>query len=92
MNQLKIRQDATIHKLNIEGDKLEAVQRVLNANVTEGVKKRVIKEITGYSGCCICGTIPTLEVRYPVPEGGATKIERYCESCIAKLYEREQVL
>jgi hypothetical protein len=92
MNQLKIRQDATIHQLNIESEKLEAVQKVMNSNVTERVKKQIIKDITGYPGCCICGKVPTLEARYPVPEGGATKIERYCQSCITKLYEREQVL
>jgi hypothetical protein len=92
MNQLKIRQDATIHQLFIEKDKLETLQKVMSANVTDGVKKRVIKEITGHSGCCICAGIATLEVRYPVPEGGAVRLERYCESCITKLYEREQVL
>jgi hypothetical protein len=51
-----------------------------------------MREITGHSGCWICGGIATLEVRYPVKDGGATQIERYCEGCIKKLYEREQVL
>ena len=64
----------------------------MSSNVTEGVKKRIIKEMTGHSGCWSCGGIPTLEVTYPVKDGGATQIERYCEDCIKKLYEREQVL
>lgn len=89
--QLRIRQDASIHQINLESDKLEALQKVVDANVSEGVKKRIII-VTGHTRCWSCSGIPTLEVRYPVKDGGATKIERYCEPCIRKLYEREQVL
>jgi hypothetical protein len=90
--QLRIREKATIHETPIEPDKLEALQKIINANVTADVKKRIIKQLTGHSGCWSCGGIPTLEVRYPVRDGGATKIERYCQDCIKKLYEREPVL
>ena len=90
--QLRIRQDATVHKLEMESDKLEALQKVMSSNVTDAVKKRVIKEMTGHSGCWGCSGIATLEVRYPVKDGGATQIERWCENCIKKLYEREPVL
>jgi hypothetical protein len=89
---LRIRQDATIHQLDIEKEKLEALKRIVNADIPTYTKKRIIKEMTGYTGCWACEGIPTLEVRYPVKDGGATKIERYCEDCIKKLYEREQVL
>jgi hypothetical protein len=90
--QPRIIDNATIHETPIEPDKLEAIQKIMNAIVTHSVEKRVIKELTGRSTCFGCDGIPTLEVRYPVKDGGATKIERYCEACIKKLYEREPVL
>jgi hypothetical protein len=37
--QLRIRQDASIHQINLESDKLEALQKVVDANVSDGVKK-----------------------------------------------------
>lgn len=89
---IRIRQDATIHELNLESDKLEALQKVVSANITESSKKRIIKHITGETPCFSCGGIPTLEVRYPVKDGGATNIERYCKSCVSKVFAREQVL
>ncbi len=64
----------------------------MSSNVTDAVKKRVIKEMTGHSGCWSCGGIAMIEVTYPVKDGGATLREWYCENCIKKLYEREQVI
>jgi hypothetical protein len=48
--------------------------------------------MTGHSGCWSCGGIAMIEVTYPVKDGGATLREWYCENCIKKLYEREQVI
>ena len=36
---LRIRQDATIHQLDIEKEKLKALQKVVKANIPEFTKK-----------------------------------------------------
>jgi hypothetical protein len=79
--------------LKIPKEKLEVLQKVVSSSqTTDDIKKMMIKKSAEVSPCCVCGGLPSLEVRYPVPDGGATRIERYCESCIQKVYEREQVL
>ena len=89
---LRIRNDATIKQLNIPKDKLEALDKIISSNVTDGTKQQIIKKLTGTSPCNVCGIYATLEVSYPVPDGGATRIEHYCSKCIEKVYAREQVL
>ncbi len=88
-NMLRLRNDATVRQLDIDKDKLEVIQKVMSARLASSSKRNIIRKLTEDSPCCVCGGIPTLEVSYPVPDGGTTRIERYCESCIQKVYERE---
>jgi hypothetical protein len=65
------------------------MQKILKSNVTEPVKGKIIKQLSG-GVCFICRGIPTHEVLYDVYK--ATKIERYCDNCVKTVYEREAVL
>jgi hypothetical protein len=83
---LRIRNDATVKQLNIPKDKLEVLDRIISSNVTDKTKQQIIRKLTGTSPCSVCATYATLEVSYPVLEGGATRIEHYCSKCIEKVY------
>ena len=85
---LRIRENATIHRLEIPDTKLEKLQKILDTNPPEYVKRKSIKDLTEGSPCCSCDGIPTVEVRFPATDGGATIFERYCEDCAKKIYHR----
>ena len=84
--QIRIRPDnGTIRELNIPKEKLEVLQKVVSSpQITEEVKKIMIKKFAGVSPCCVCGLIPSLEVIYDFD--GASRIERYCESCANRIF------
>ena len=54
-----------------------------------GLKTVQLKKLVG-SWCVVCGAIPTQIASYDY--NGATKIERYCDSCVEKQFAREQVV
>ncbi len=86
-----MRDNATVKELNIPKDVLEVLQKIQDSKtIMDETKDRMIKKLTSGSQCCICRGIPTHEVIYRLE--GATQMERYCEPCIKKVYEREQVL
>ena len=90
---LRIRDNSTVQELNIPKDKLEVLQKIVSSNnIKDITKQNMIRKLTDGSPCCVCRGIPSLKVSYPVPDGGATLIERYCEDCIKKVYQREAVL
>lgn len=90
-NQLRIRPDGTIRELNIPKDLLQKLQKVISSpQTTDGVKRKMIREFLGVSPCCICGLIPSLEVVYDAD--GASRIERYCETCANRVFSRNAVL
>lgn len=82
---LSIRTDATVKQLNIPKDKLEVLDKIISSNVTDRTKQQIIRKLTGVSPCNVCSSYATLEVSYPVPDGGATRIEHYCSKCIEKV-------
>jgi hypothetical protein len=88
---LRIRdKEATIRQLDLPKGTLDKLQQLVSSNVAEDVKKFAIKKLTGGNPCCVCGGIPFYQVLYDVEN--ATRIERYCQNCIKKLYAREQAL
>ncbi len=89
---LRIRPDnGTIRELNIPKDTLEELQKVVSSRqATDDIKKLMIKKFTKVSPCCICGGIPSLEVVYDAD--GASRVERYCESCANRVFTRNAVL
>ena len=92
MSTLRIRPDnGTIRELNIPKDKLEELQKILSSRkATDDIKKMKIKELAKVSACCVCAGIPSLEVLYDCE--GATKVERYCESCANRVFSRNTIL
>ena len=85
---LRIRdKEATIKQLEFPKDIVDKLTKLVTSNVTEDVKKFAIKKLRGGSPCCVCGGIPFYQVLYDV--GNATRIERYCQNCIKKLYAKE---
>lgn len=87
-NQLRIRNNGTVKRIKVTPEKLEHLKDVLKTPIPEWRKEAVMKDITGV--CCVCRNIPSMQVSYDM--NGATKIEKYCDSCIQKVYAREQVL
>jgi hypothetical protein len=89
---LRIRPDnGTIRELNIPKDTLEELQKVVSSRqATDDIKKLMIKKFTKVSPCCVCGGIPLLEVVYDAD--GASRVERYCESCANRVFSRNAVL
>jgi hypothetical protein len=89
---LRIRPDnGTIRELNIPKDTLEELQKIVSSRqATDDIKKLMIKKFTKVSPCCVCGGIPSLEVIYDAD--GASRIERYCESCANRVFSRNAVL
>ncbi|HEY7109465.1 MAG TPA: hypothetical protein VH415_08570 [Nitrososphaeraceae archaeon] len=92
--ELRIRKNkGTIQNIKITSDKLEVIHKILKSNVSQVVKESVLKKLAG-GDCSICGGIPTKMVTFDVSDDkqGATRLEKYCDSCIEKVYEREPVL
>jgi carbamate kinase len=89
---LRIRPDnATIRELNIPKEDLEELQKIVSSpRTTDDIKKIMIKKLAKASPCCVCGGIPSLEVVYDCD--GASRVERYCESCANRVFTRNAVL
>jgi carbamate kinase len=89
---LRIRpENGTIRELNIPKENLEELQRIVSSpKTTDDIKKLMIKKFAKASPCCICGGIPSCEVVYDAD--GASRIERYCESCANRVFSRNAVL
>jgi hypothetical protein len=90
---LRIRNKGTIQEIKIPSDKLEVIHKILKSNVSQVVKESILKKLAG-GWCSICGGIPTKMVTFDVGDSsqGATRLEKYCDICIQKVYEREPVL
>ena len=70
---------------------LEVLQKIVaSTNIKSETKHALIKKLCEGSACCICGGFPSHEVIYKLED--ASRIERYCNVYIKKVYEREQVL
>lgn len=82
--------EATIRQLEFPKDTIDKLTKLGSSNVAADVKKLGIKKLTGVSPCLVCGGIPSYQISYDVEN--VSRIERYCDSCIKKLYLREQVL
>jgi hypothetical protein len=78
------RDNAVIKELHISQEQREKVQELLKNNYMK--KSEIIKKITGFRSCSSCAGIPDVELSFDLQ--GASKIERYCESCIKKVFER----
>jgi carbamate kinase len=89
---LRIRPDnGTMRDLNIPKENLEVLQRIVSSpKTTDDIKKTMIKKLAKASPCCICGGIPSCEVVYDAD--GASRIERYCQSCSERVFSRNSVL
>ena len=74
---LRIRDNGKVIELNIPKNKLEELQKIVASNIMDKTKHLTIRKMTGGSPCCVYDGIPAYEIAYPVPDGGATRIERY---------------
>jgi hypothetical protein len=77
----------TIKPMNIPADQLELLNHVMTSKRYSDISREALqKKITGK--CCVCGDIPTRIASYDC--SGATRIERYCDSCVEKQFSRTQ--
>ncbi|HEY7108064.1 MAG TPA: hypothetical protein VH415_01410 [Nitrososphaeraceae archaeon] len=73
---------AIVKELNISKETRELVQRKKKLLTY----RNALKEITGYSGCAACGSIPDIQISVKID--GAIVVENYCRPCSEKLYQR----
>ena len=59
---LRIRPDnGTVKELNIPKENIEELQKIVSSpELTDDIKKLMIKKLAKVSPCCICGGIPSL--------------------------------
>jgi hypothetical protein len=90
---IRIRNNGTIREIEIPHEKLEVIQKTLESNVSQIVKDSIVRRF-GEGRCCICGTLATQIVTFDASDDrqSAHKIEKYCDNCVKKVYEREPVL
>lgn len=76
--------------MDTPAEELAVLKQALDSNnITSIVKDKILKKIAG-SWCVICGGIPTQIPSYDC--AGATRIERYCDSCGEKTLFSELLL
>ena len=85
-NQIRIR-DGKVSPIVVPQEQLEQLTQALQSNkYTPSGKDKMIRKVTG-GLCCGCRGVPELQVIYSLE--GASMIERYCDSCIKKVFARE---
>lgn len=87
---LRVRDTETVRELKYDPGIQETLDRIIKSNVTDQTKKSVIRKLTDGSPCCVCGSIPKYEITYRLED--ITRIERYCDACAKRVYEREAVI
>ena len=76
----------TIKPIDVTMTQLELLKKALKSNkLSPGAKERIQKE-SGFGMCCCCGGIPTQMASYDC--AGASRVERYCDSCVEKTFSR----
>lgn len=87
---LRIRNNGTVLKIDSDPVKLEKAQKIVNSNnVSDTVKNDLIKNLPN-GRCCLCENIATHKLLIDVSdEKHATRVERYCETCLKTVYERK---
>jgi hypothetical protein len=71
--------------MNIPADQLEILNHAMTSKKYGPTERdRLLTKISGR--CVICGGIPTQIASYDC--AGATRIERYCDSCVVKTFSR----
>jgi hypothetical protein len=91
MSTLRIRDNGIVRKLNIPKEQLEVLEKIVSSHqTTDDIKKMIIKKFAKVSPCCVCRGIPSIEVIYDAD--GASRIERYCQSCSDRVFSRNSVL
>ena len=75
----------TIKPLKIPAAELEILKDAMTSKrYTPKGRDRLLAKTSGR--CCVCGSIPTQMASYDC--AGATRIERYCDSCVEKTFAR----
>ena len=76
----------SIIRMNTPVEELAVLKKVLDSNkIAPSTEDKLLKKTVG-SWCVICGGIPTQIASYDC--SGATRIERYCDSCVEKQFSR----
>jgi hypothetical protein len=80
----------TIKPIDVTMTQLEILKKALNNRKISPLEKERIQKESGFGMCCLCGGIATQTASYDC--AGATRIERYCDSCVEKTFSRTQKL
>jgi hypothetical protein len=87
--QLRLRNNSKITKIEIPLEKLELINRIQKSKVAMTIKEDKVKDLVG-GLCCICREIPTKQITYDMRH--AIKIERYCDECIERSMPEEGLI
>ena len=83
--ELKLR-PPRIEKIVLSPEDQKKIERIQSSrDLRELTKRTAIHRICGY--CCLCGNLP--EMKLIIDLGGASRIEKYCSSCLEKEKNRK---
>ena len=78
-----------VKPIDASKEDMESLRKVMDSKSSDWVKQAKLKKVLG-SWCFMCGGIPTKIASYDY--NGATRIERYCDSCVEKQFSRTRSL
>ena len=76
----------TIKPIDVTTTQLEILKKALKSSKISPAGKERIQKQSGFGMCCCCGGIATQTASYDC--AGATRIERYCDTCVEKTFSR----
>lgn len=85
---VRIRNDPIVRELNFTEEQIKEAQKVMSSPISRQQRTVRLKEILKGSSCCVCGSLPSIQIDYQLHE--IRRIERYCSICIKSVYQRER--
>jgi hypothetical protein len=73
--------------LDLPDTTVQKLKQQYNSNRTSSWNKEAIQKKLG-GRCCVCGELASQIASYDC--AGATRIERYCDSCVKKTFARSE--
>lgn len=89
--QIRLRKGVKLRELKIPEENLKQLKETMSSGFSSPYRRRELgKQILGTSLCSLCSGIPSVELTYDVSDKDlkATKVERYCDSCLRQVYTR----
>ncbi len=81
-NMVRIRNKAAVTEINITEEQLAQIEKIKSNCYISSNRRGAIKKLIGVSLCCMCDSIPSVQLNYRIRGGGGTLVEFYCDKCV----------